>query len=245
MADERKYREDEVMEIFDLAVRRHHDGEGVEADEPGMSLAELQEVGLEVGLDPERVAEAAMAVESRRGVLPLRTYLGMPVSVGRIVELPRAITDREWQLVVTELRDVFGARGRVGSHGGIREWTNGNLFARLEPTETGHRLRMGTIKGDAMASNRLGLAGLTTAGILVVAEVIATMTGSSILTGDIWTLRGAFLPLMIAMGSIMAPLANAFTLPRWARAREGQMEYLAGSVTGLVEGPPKADEPNP
>lgn len=244
MADERKYREGEVKEIFDLAVRRHPDGAAADSDGPGLSLAELQEVGLEVGLDPERIAQAAMAVESRRGLLPRRTFFGMPIAVGRVIDLPRALTDAEWRVLVTELQYVFGARGRVGSHGGLREWTNGNLYALLEPTESGQRLRLGTLKGSAEALNRMSVASLGTSAILVVAEVIATAMGSSILDGDIWTLRGAVLPLMLAGMGISMLVSNALSLPRWARAREGQMEPIADSVGAMLDAPP-TDEPEP
>ena len=121
MADERKYREEEVKEIFDLATNRDDFGRAAVADEGGLTLAELQEVGLEVGVEPGRIADAALALETRRGVLPRRTSLGMPVSVGRVIELPRAVTDREWEVLVAEFRETFGARGQVTSHGGVRE----------------------------------------------------------------------------------------------------------------------------
>ena len=116
MADERKYQDDEVKEIFDLAIGEDPIGRPPTSDEAGLSLSELQEVGLEVGMEPERIAEAALAVDSRRGILPSRRYLGMPISVGRVVELPGPVTDQEWQLLVAEFREVFGARGRIASH---------------------------------------------------------------------------------------------------------------------------------
>ena len=95
MADELKYREEEVGEIFDLAASRHEVGRPSSSDEGGLTLAELQEVGLEVGIEPSRIAEAALAVDKRRGVLPRRTSLGMPISVGRVIELPGAVADPE------------------------------------------------------------------------------------------------------------------------------------------------------
>ena len=139
MADERKYQDDEVREICDPAVGGDRIGPPTAPVEGGLSLAELQEAGLEVGMKPERIAEAALAVDSRRGILPSGRYLGMPISVGRIVELPGPVTDDEWQLLVAEFREIFGSRGRIVSHGGVREWTNGNLHALVEPTATCHR----------------------------------------------------------------------------------------------------------
>ena len=98
-----------------------------------MTLSELQEVGREVGVTPERIAEAALVVDTRAEVLPHRTVMGAPVSVGQMVELPRALTDREWEVLVGELRVTFAATGRVTSQGGVREWSNGNLRRIRKP----------------------------------------------------------------------------------------------------------------
>jgi len=228
MADERKYREEEVKEIFDLAVSRDEVERLVVPDEDGLTLAEIQEVGLEVGMEPKRIAEAALALDTRRELLPRRTSLGMPVSVGRVIELPRAVTDREWEVLVAEFRETFAARGQVTSRGGVREWTNGNLHAFLEPTETAHRLRLRTHKGGAMALNRMGAAGLAIGLILLTVLV---------LTGDLLTMRGiiSIVPPLILAGMGGGALAlNVLSLPRWAREREGQMEYIAGRVRSLI-----------
>ncbi len=232
MTNERKYRDEEVKEIFDLAVGTDDVGRPAVSDGGGLTLAELQEVGLEVGMDPGRIAEAAFAFDARREVLPRRTYLGVPTSVGRIVDLPRALTDREWEVLVGELRETFGARGEVSSHGGVREWTNGNLHAFLEPTATGHRLRLRTHKGSAMPLITIGAAGLALGLTLVTLFVFEELGRAAIV-----------LPLLMAGmgGGVLA--ANMLNLPRWAREREGQMEYIAGRVGALVGQRPQQEEP--
>lgn len=225
MAKERKYREEEVKEIFDLAASMDEAGRPAESEEGGLTLAELQEVGLEVGVDPDQIAKAALALDDKREILPRRTSLGMPVSVGRIIELPRAVTDREWDLLVAEFQQTFGARGQVMSHGGIREWTNGNLHAFLEPTETGHQLRLRTHKGSAMTLNRMGVAGLTM-GLLLF--MVFVRRGISPVAMELALL------LSVVMGGA-ALATNRLSLPRWAHEREGQMEYLASRVEALLE----------
>ena len=231
MTDERRYQDEEVKEILGLAANRAEVGRPVVSDEDGLTLSELQEVGLEVGMDPGRIAEAAFAVDTRREILPRRTSFGMPISVGRVIELPRAVTDREWELLVAELRETFGARGQVKSHGGVREWTNGNLHAFLEPTETGHRLRLRTHKGGAIALNRMGVAGLAMGLILL---TMFLTTGPS-------PVRLEFvMMLLVGMGG-GALATNIVSLPRWARDREGQMEYLAGRVEALLGEPPQGE----
>jgi hypothetical protein len=231
MTYERKYQGEEVKEILGLAADRAEVGQPAVSDDGGLTLSELQEVGLEVGMDPGRIAEAALAVDTRREVLPRKTSLGMPVSVGRVIELPRAVTDREWELLVAELRETFGARGQVTSHGGVREWTNGNLHAFLEPTETGHRLRLRTHKGGAMALNRMGVAGL------VIGLILLTMF---LTTGPSPVRLELVMMLLVGMGG-GALATNLVSLPRWARDREGQMEYLAGRVEALLGEPPQGE----
>src|SRR5688500_5955661 len=112
MPDERRYREDEVAAIFEAAASRGS-GAGAPTSGEGMTLAELQAIGSEVGMAPARIAEAAAALDLRRSTLRV-TDLGMPVSVRRAVDLPRPPTDREWGILVAEMRGTFNAKGRDG-----------------------------------------------------------------------------------------------------------------------------------
>jgi len=232
MTDQRKYRDEEVKEIFDLAVTRDDAGRPTVSDEGGLTLAELQEVGLEVGVEPRRIAEAALALDTRQDFRRRRTSFGLPISVGRVIELPRAVTDREWNILVAVLRETFSARGRVGFHGGIHEWSNGNLDVFLEPTETGHRLRLNAHKGGAKFLNRIGATSLAMGLSLI---TVLLTTGSSPVFMEI--------PLILSMALGGGALAsNILRLPGWAREREGQMEYIAGRVRALIgENPPEEE----
>jgi hypothetical protein len=232
MTDSRKYGDEDVKEIFDLAATGDDADRPAVPDENGLTLAELQEVGLEVGMDPRRVAEAALVLDSRLDVRPRQTSLGLPISVGRIIELPRAVTDHEWDILVSVLRETFGAKGKVQFHGGIREWTQGTLHAFLEPTETGHRLRLHTRKIGAGFLNRVGATGLAVGLSLI---TVLLTTGQSPVFMEL-----ALISSMLIGGGTLAP--NVLRLPRWAREREGQMEDIAGRVRALIEEPPAGGE---
>jgi hypothetical protein len=173
MTDERRYHDEEIAEIFEAAATPQRSNPRTLSSGDGLTLEQLQEIGREVGVAPERIAEAATALDLRRSALPRRTTLGMPISVGRSVTLPRAPTDREWELLVGELRDTFQAQGKEGSRGSVREWTNGNLHASVEPTENGYRLRMGSLKGDAVPINMMGISAILV-GLIVLVGLLAS-----------------------------------------------------------------------
>ena len=234
---EQRYSDEEVRKIFDLAASTEPAGPE-EASAPserstdeGFTLAELQDIGREAGLEPDRIAKAAAALRSRPGVgvsaavsMPRQTAWGMPVAVGRIVELPRAPTDREWEMLVAELRNTFQARGRARSDGGLREWVNGNLVAAVDPSETGYRLRMSTLKGNAMLLNVAGVGSLAMA-------LWTAMRGGS---GPIGTDADASAVMMFALIGIVALVVNYVRMPRWADTREQQMEHVAGRITDIM-----------
>lgn len=223
MTEEHRYGDHEVREIFRAAAES--DGSGGAAPEPGegLTLSELQEIGREVGLSPERIAEAASALDVRPGPPPVRTHFGLPLSVGRSVDLPRAPTDAEWGMLVSELRSTFRARGRLGGGAGLREWSNGNLHACIEPTEAGYRLRLGTLKGNAVFLTRAGI------GMIALAVVMGV---GIVLTGDADV---AVLLLTVFGGIGGAFLASGLLgLPGWARERARQMEHIAAHARTLI-----------
>jgi hypothetical protein len=231
LTNERRYRDEEIAHIFDAAATplssRVSPGPSPSSGE-GLTLAELQDIGREVGVSPERIVEAASALDHRRA-LPRRTNLGMPISVGRSVELPRAPTDREWGMLVAELRETFNAQGREGSRGDLREWSNGNLSAHIEPTEGGYRLRLRTLKGDGLATNRVGIS------ILLVALLIL---GLALFEGGDDTLLQTSLFFGLMGAGVLG--FNALRLQGWAREREEQMDNVAARARALIGRDPRS-----
>jgi hypothetical protein len=143
------------------------------------------------------------------------------------VELPRAPTDREWELLLAELRQTFGAHGKEVSHGELRAWRNGNLHAYVEPTESGQRLRLGTTKGDAVSMGWLGIGGLL-AGLVMFVFALLFGEGAD----------GVEAALLFAAMGIFVLAVNALRLPRWAQEREEQMEYIATRARALIRPAP-------
>src|SRR5688572_18658164 len=127
----RRYDEEETRRIFDAASRvRGLPDSSSELSSSGFTLAELEQIGAEAGLDPADIAEAARALDARASVsVTTRRMAGLPIGVSRAVDLPSAFGDSDWNRLVADLRETFDARGRIRVDGAFREWSNGNLRA--------------------------------------------------------------------------------------------------------------------
>jgi len=215
---DRRYNDKEIAAIFRAASEGPQSSQLEVPHEEGLTLADLQAIGREVGIPADAVARAAGALDVRR-VAVSRTFLGLPLGVSRTVNLNRRLTDEEWERLVVQLREVFNARGRTRSDGSLRQWTNGNLQVLLEPTETGHRLRFGTVHGAARASIGAGFAALGVAATMAVATAISGHLGNAV----------PGIAFIMTAGVVMIG-SGALRLPRWARLRGRQMEALAAQI---------------
>lgn len=231
---ERRFNEAEVAAIFERAAEAQQTGQRQLPSGEGMTLSELQEIGREVGFSPELVAQAAKGID-RGGRPTSRHFLGLPVGVGRTIDLDRKLSDEEWERFVVDLRETFDARGTLRHEGSFRQWTNGNLQALLEPTATGHRIRLRTVKGDAFG---LIVGGLGMLGIASAALIAAVLRGG---VGDAGMLSS--LGFLATMGAGMFGI-GALRLPGWARLRRRQMEDVAARVALVASSQPTHDRHN-
>jgi hypothetical protein len=220
---ERRYDDDEVREIFSLATTSDTRDQLLQAETGGLTLEELKRIGQEAGIEPSRVAQAVERLDSRGRVAPVRRSLGIPVGVARVVELPRAPTDREWEGLISEFRTTFGAQGTTTISGGHRDWSHGNLHISIEPTQYGQQLRLSTLKDDAIALN---LVGVVTGGMSVIMSAAVAASGKP---DKALVILGMFGGL-----SLFSFGANLIRMPRWRKEREAQMEHVAQLVVKLL-----------
>jgi hypothetical protein len=223
---DRRYSDDEIAEIFQKASEGPQGTSLQRAGDDGLTLAELQDIGREVGISPEAVDRAARSLAARP-LARTRKFIGLPIGVQRSVDLGRRLTDEEWEQLVVELREVFGARGTVSASGSFRQWTNGNLQALLEPTASGHRLRISTVKGNA------GIA------MIVGAAMMSMGIGAMIAAGGV-----AHLPdLLISLFGAGYMANSALRLPRWARLRGSQMDAITSRLALETATQPASENP--
>ena len=222
---ERRFSDAEVAQIFERATSGH----GLQAAHAaeGMTLAELQSIGREVGIPDEQIARAALSVTG--AAKPTRRFLGMTTGVAHTVHLARRLTDDEWERFIVDVRETFNARGTMTSQGSLRQWSNGNLQVWLEPTESGHRVRFQTVKGSAPVTVGLGLVASAAS---LIGETTAVLTG---VAHDVGLVTSFGVLGVIGLGAVAT---TALRLPRWAWTRQAQMEELGARVSAMALEPP-------
>src|SRR5512144_1325307 len=214
---ERRFNEAEVAAILKRATKADPAGQRQLSAGEGMTLAELQAIGREVGIAPDAIRDAA-AVVGRSGLATSRRFLGLPLGVGRTVELNQSLSDDQWERFVVDLRETFDARGVTRSEGSLRQWSNGNLQALLEPTPTGYRVRLRTMRPEART---LMMAGIGFAGVSLASWIGAMIAGIAGQPGKLLDVATFAL-----IGATLFGL-GALRLPGWARLRRRQMEEVA------------------
>ena len=231
MDSERRYTEDEVAKILDRATeadsaRGPGSGSGSDpgpGDSTGLTLRELHEIGNEVGIPEEVITRAATSLDRLESEpAATQTFLGQTIGVGRTVDLPRSLTDQEWNRLVIDLRETFGANGRIRDSGAFREWTNSNLQALLEPTETGQRLRLQTLKGSARSSQGLG------AGFMIGGLGLAVVS-------SLWVSPDPSSALWFGVMGAAFFFSSRLTVPQWARRRAGQFEDVIARLIHRID----------
>jgi hypothetical protein len=228
---ERQYNDDEVARIFERASEPERSGLPAAAGGKGLTLAALQDIGREVGISPEAISLAAQSLD-HAGLPASQRLLGLPIGVGRTVEFNRPLSEAEWEGLVADMRTTFAARGAVRYDGPFRQWTNGNLQALLEPTPTGHRLRLQTVHGGSRALMTSG--GVVMGGAAVTFLVIAV-------TGGLGHPGTAMNVGTLALAGAGMFVAGAARVSGWARRRTAQIEGVIARLAGKV-GPPEQGE---
>jgi hypothetical protein len=217
MSPERRYSDEEVAEIFARATETQSSARRQVPPGDGTTLAELQEIGREVGIDPHAVERAAHSLDQPH---PPRTggVLGIPLSVAHSVELGYRMTNEQWERLVVDLRHTFDAAGRVRSEGSFRTWSNGNLQVLVEPSVEGDRVRFRTMKGSARS---LMATGAVMFAVSLIILVVGVVSGDATSISE--ALRDVATVMLVGAGLVGIGVAQ---VPGWAKLRRQQMEEI-------------------
>ena len=120
----RLYTKKEVGEILDRATETHGERpEGPSGSPAGLSLAELEEIALEAGIDPMELRRAAMEVDSSgSGVSGWAGITGDQLTLVREAVISGEITPTGFERVVTVVRQAAGEFGQPSILGRTLTW---------------------------------------------------------------------------------------------------------------------------
>lgn len=228
---ERRYSDDEVKRILSNAVESDA-ALSASTSEPGMTLAEIERIGVEAGLTPASVRAAATSLDYTPRVPTGNRILGMRVGVGQSVMLARPLDDTEWRRLVVLMRDLFQAQGSEHAAPGGREWRNGNLRISVESLGDGAVLQMRTRKQGARSLIATGLSLFLAGGVI---EGVAQLGHPGIYDA------GGALSLVLT-GAILAGVGAA-QVRGWSAARQAQFQEIADYARQLSAS--SADGPSP
>ncbi|MEM0960953.1 MAG: hypothetical protein AAGK21_00260 [Bacteroidota bacterium] len=209
----RTYTEDEAHAIFERAAKQQ---EAVrQADErarSGLTLAELQSVGADAGIDPAHIATAARALADAPGGPP-GTFLGVPERLQATRTLPAPIGDASWLALVDALRLSFGTEGRAEQVGPRRTWTYTDQVLSSQVTVRA--------EGDTVAVEEPLRPQHNYAGAAVFAGVFLFLLAG--------TFEAGLLVLFAALTLIAVSLVR-FGTPAWARVQERRFREAVDHV---------------
>jgi len=221
-AEDRKYSEDEVAEILDKAV----DGDGVGAlgRSEGMSLTELKAIGAEVGIDPDRIENAAHSLVRAPKTKANSLVLGL-TDFDFEARVPGEIPADRTPDVIALIRRITGKPGKLSELHGTLEWrTDGDVGSRwvtVSPRD-GHT----TIR----ASARLGQGGwisMIPTAMAAIGSLVPVLNAPSA-DGNMMALL--LIPMVIALYMMTRGLWS-----RYARKEAEQLQQVVEELGQLAE----------
>ncbi len=204
--------ESDSQHVFDereisAILKRAAEIQGTEGASPvfGLSLAELQQLAAEAGIDPRSVATAA--AELRRADANDRLNIwGGPLTMTLDRVLEGEISQEAWEAMVAATRRTFNNTGTVQSWGQTLEWTHGrgtaSTQAHVTVTARNGRTHLQVFWNDqVMAAPFYAITGALS---LILIPVVFEALGMV-------SLQGALLFLSL--------VASIFLLARWLLSR--------------------------
>jgi serine/threonine protein kinase len=240
----RKYSDTEVQAI----VREASEQEAADAGtEQGLTIGTVEQIAAQVGITPERVRAAARAIERRPEPSPGSWIAGAPTSLRFERVIDGEVSDREYALMVDDIRTTLGEVGNVSTLGQTLAWST-------SPSAQGVGRKVQVIVTPRGGRTRI-----------VVEEHLGQLAGGLFggIMGGVGG-GGGGAALGIGMGALQAPVAALVTTGlivlgsyglartiyrRTARQRERQLrelvERLATQVAQTIGGAARADTDRP
>jgi hypothetical protein len=137
----RRYSEREVALLLQRAAELQAEGAATPEGAPGLTLAQLEEIAREAGLDPAHVRSAAVELEERRAMPAPAPLLGAPPRLVFERRLDGEVPASAYEDLVAELTRTFGGAGQASAIGRTLTWTSswqGGAGRRVTVSVTAH-----------------------------------------------------------------------------------------------------------
>lgn len=233
---ERTYTQEEVAAIFARAAERQRPASTRDTS-TGLTLAEVEQAGLEAGLDPTIIRAAAAELGTQRR-FPPRPKVAV---AERWIEVP--IEPGAWEDIVASLRHRFGATTNwwgkdTAALGQAQEWTHTavsgtSTTVTLSPREGRTLLRV--VQEEAGLEDERRMGGLMAAFIgLLPAMLAGTVVAETLALGDVAGVAAVALVLLVAVAFGGPGLAGRI---RNGRERQAErVQQVADDLVGQIEG---------
>jgi len=215
---EKRFDDEEVA----LILRRAMEPEGGRSDGTGLTLGQLKEIAVEVGIDPARMEAAALAVQAEGRVG--RAAHGR-VTARYDVLVGGGLPPERRAQVIRVIRDVMGRQGVVSSELGALSWKArdefGGRYVTVTSEEGSTRIEaLGNFRDGAMVTGAVG-------GSLGLAATAIALKATGALAA-----LGLATPLVLAAGA---------TLPAWLiyrrrfRKEDAALRQAVAQIAAEVE----------
>jgi hypothetical protein len=231
---ERTYTNEEVVAIFAKAARRRSQSASTD-ESAGLTLAEIEQAGIEAGLDPAAIRNAASEIELRQR-FPTRCRVAV---AERWIETP--VNDGAWEDLIASLRHRFGNNSAwwakdTSSIGKAQEWTHSSASGvrttvTLSPRDERTLLRLVQEDGGFEDERRTGWLLSSLLGVLP-AILTGAFVAETLEMGDLIGVATVVLVLM-AVVAFGAPLITARARQR-REQRVEQVQQIADELTEQI-----------
>lgn len=131
----RRFDDEEVSRILERAAELQHRAPLAPRETAGMTLAELEQVAVEAGIDPQHVRDAAAALERPASVAG-GAVLGAPMRLELERVVDGEISPAAYEALAETIRQTISSQGYVSTVGKSFEWNSANPQRALRVTIT-------------------------------------------------------------------------------------------------------------
>jgi len=225
-----RFTEEEVQQLLRRAAQLQQQDSRVPTEVRALSLAELEQIAVDSGIDVQQIHRAILELKGRRPRAG-SVLLGAPerVHLERMVglESPGGAIEP----LVSELNRALGTAGQVSAFGGTLTWSapntsSGPVDVTISPIEEGGtRIELNASFGGLLGATFGGIGGGLGGGLgIPLAAAVGQLTQS-------WAAAGGTIALALGLPLLLARFVYATIVRRRIRRLEQLMDQLSERLT--------------